>query len=78
MKKRPFVNPKLSNNYVEKIAWRRFSIEERLERGLDWGCEVEHIHQKLFGKTIKLQRLREDLQIQKSVYKVRRQKHEIF
>lgn len=69
MKKRPFVNPKLNNNYVEKIAWNRLSIEKRLERGLDWGYEMERIHQRLFGKIIKLQKLQEDLRAQKSIRK---------
>ena len=65
MEKMPFLNPKLSNNNIEKISWRRLSIEKRLERGLDWGYEIEHIHQKLFGKSIKLRKLKEDLQAQK-------------
>ena len=42
----------------EKIAWRRLSIKERLERGLDWGHEIEYIHQKLFGKAKKLSKLK--------------------
>jgi hypothetical protein len=73
MKKGPFANPRLSNNYVEKVAWNRLCVEKRLERGLDWGHEMERIHQKLFGKTIKLQKLQKDLQTQKVTLKVERQ-----
>ena len=66
MKKSPFANLKLDNNNIEKIAWRRLSIKERLERGLDWGHEIEYIHQKLFGKAKKLSKLQEDLRTQKA------------
>ena len=66
MKIPSFGNSKLDNNSVEKIAWRRLPIKERLEKGLSWGYEMEHIHQKLFGKTIKLRKLRSDLEVHKA------------
>ena len=68
MKSLNFGNRKLDNNGVEKIAWRRLSIKQRLEKGLSWGYEMEHIHQKLFGKTIKLRKLRTDLEIHKATF----------
>lgn len=61
MKNSPFGNRKLDNNNIEKIAWQKLSIKDRFEQALSWGKEIEWLHQKLYGKTIKLQKIREDL-----------------
>ena len=66
MKTSSFGNRKLDNNNVEKMAWHRLPVKERLEKGLSWGCEMEHIHQKLIGKIIKLRKLRSDLEVHKT------------
>lgn len=61
MKKSPFGNQKLDNNNIEKLAWQKLPIEKRLEQALFWGKEIEWIHQKLYGKVIKIQRIKQDL-----------------
>lgn len=61
MRKSPFGNQKLDNNNIEKIAMQKLSIKQRLEQALSWGKEIEWLHQKLYGKIIKIQKIKEDL-----------------
>ena len=61
MKSSPFKNPKLDNNNIEKIYWQKISVKERFEQALSWGKEMEWLHQKIFGKKIKLRKIKEDL-----------------
>ncbi|PIZ15361.1 hypothetical protein COY51_05450 [Candidatus Desantisbacteria bacterium CG_4_10_14_0_8_um_filter_39_17] len=57
-----FGNQKLDNNNIEKIAWQKFPIKKRLEEALSWGKEMEWLHQKLYGKIIKIQKIKKDLE----------------
>lgn len=61
MEKSPFGNQKLDDNNIEKIAWQKLPIKKRLEEALSWGREIEEIHQKIYGKIIKAQKIKEDL-----------------
>jgi len=61
MRKSPFGNPKLDDNNIEKIAWQKLPIKKRLEEALSLGKEIEWIHQKIYGKIIKIQKIKEDL-----------------
>jgi DNA primase large subunit len=57
-----FKNKQLSDNQIEKAVWRSLSIEERLEKALSWGREIDYIQEKIFGKRIKFLRLKEELE----------------
>lgn len=57
----PFQNLKLENNNIEKIGWRKIPVSKRLELALLWGKEIDWLQKKLYGETIILKKLKQDL-----------------
>ena len=61
LKNSSFTNPRLRNNNVEKIGWKKFPVIKRLESALLWGKEIDRLQKKLHGEATILRKLKQDL-----------------
>lgn len=61
LKNSSFTNSRLRNNNIEKIGWKKFQVIKRLESALLWGKEIDWLQKKLYGESIILKKLKQDL-----------------